>query len=483
MILSLAELLGLPQGLPAPVLDPVTLRWALLLLGLLWGVLALRGRGVAALALGLLYAALACGIWALALGRPYGVLLDPEATRRAADIAVAAASGDRSTGFLVGQPATRGPWMALLGAGVPAPVVQLLPTLAPTLSLVATGLVLALLLAPRRTALTSACLWLAFSTGDLGAARGLGFVSAAWRHPEAALVWPAALLAALLLGRAPLSTRARTALVAALVLAAGLWRGGHASSLPEAVLALLLDPWLFLPLAWLGLRRECEPATLGLLLGGAASAIAQPLTGAGDGWAGLCAWRLGLILASVPALEEGARLALERAGEWRGLRLGSVAPDRLALGASLLLALPGGFLAWWDPVRTDATARASVESTAGATDETTAWIRQNTPADAVFVAGRAYAPLVAVMGQRRVLRAPDLLQPGDEGRRLRLEGALVLGRNPPAWAEDYHPSFLLAAPGDFAERGIRGPEDLEQRSGLLRRYSGAHGFGVFEIVR
>ena len=88
MILRPGALLGLPEGVPDAVIDVVALRWALVLLALVWAVAAARGRGVTVLGAGLLFTAVGAGFWVLALGRPYGLLVDPAITRAAAEASV-----------------------------------------------------------------------------------------------------------------------------------------------------------------------------------------------------------------------------------------------------------------------------------------------------------------------------------------------------------------------------------------------------------
>jgi hypothetical protein len=94
-----------------------------------------------------------------------------------------------------------------------------------------------------------------------------------------------------------------------------------------------------------------------------------------------------------------------------------------------------------------------------------------------------YAPSVAVLAGRRLLRAPSLREARDENARVRAEGALLSGRPLPPGARDHGVRFVFVAPGDFRARGIARPEDLLGRPGFVPRYADANGFRVFEIVR
>ena len=65
------------------------------------------------------------------------------------------------------------------------------------------------------------------------------------------------------------------------------------------------------------------------------------------------------------------------------------------------------------------------------------WIGENTPRDAAIVADEDYAPAVAILAGRRLLRAPSLVAPPDDERRLRLQRALFEGHPPPALLQRY----------------------------------------------
>jgi hypothetical protein len=125
MIASLAESLGLPPGLP---LDIVSFRYLLLAVATLWVLAAARGYRWSALAIGSLAWTLSMGFWCLALQRPYGLMVDPEATVRAAEMAVAAASGAGGASPVVGEQARHLAWQWLAKTGIAHDLVMALPT-------------------------------------------------------------------------------------------------------------------------------------------------------------------------------------------------------------------------------------------------------------------------------------------------------------------------------------------------------------------
>jgi hypothetical protein len=155
------------------------------------------------------------------------------------------------------------------------------------------------------------------------------------------------------------------------------------------------------------------------------------------------------------------------------------------MGAAALVALlvPGSFLAWWDPTRIDGVAGASVPGLTHAVYDVTTWIRDHTPATAVVLASEDYAPTVAVLSGRRLLRAPTLSEPADEWRRIRAQAAVLEGRDPQKYVARYGVTYVLIAPSEFAQHGLAKPEDLDRLAQLRLRYRHAEGFRVYEIVR
>jgi len=202
-----------------------------------------------------------------------------------------------------------------------------------------------------------------------------------------------------------------------------------------------------------------------------------------DSWTGQALYRAGLVVAAAAPL----RAIATQVGEW----LLAVRPSRegwnaTAVGGALLLAAtaPGSTLAWWEPARLDPVARASAEPLAAGVVEPMEWIRRETPKTAVVLASPDYAPLVAALAGRRVLRAPTLLTPPDDERRRRLERAVLTGTEPPprALLERYGLRFVVAAPGDFQDFGIQAPHELAARPHLRLRHVSVQGFRVYEVV-
>ena len=480
MILRPGALLGLPEGVPDPVFDVIALRWVLLLLALVWTVAAARGRDLAVLAAGLAFAGVATGFWVLALGRPYGLLVDPAVTRAAAEASVVSASGSSAETFLAGEAAPRTPSVVLAGLGVPARALILAPTLLPPFFLAAVAVLVYAAHPDRSLAPLAASLWLAFSTGDLETLRGMGIVPGLWSHPWSAL----AVLTLVLLALVPVPAGWRIAIVGA----AGLFvlrapivdPPSRQLGLGQSCLLLTLDQAVWLPLAAWGLWRGAWAAARALVPVGAGLVLAAAAGPAVDPWAGHALYRLGVILAACGPVD----LLVRRAGEsLRALPSLSRSADGRSLGlAALLLALaPTSFLAWWNPVRLDPVAEASVYAQASRIEAVMAWIRQGTPKDAVILAPPAYGPDVAVLAGRRVLRAPLLGEANDEIRRQRVERRVLAGHGPPGPLEYYNLRYVLLPPGGFPEDGIRGPQDLEGRPGLVLHHA-ADEFRIYEIT-
>jgi hypothetical protein len=479
MILRPGALLGLGEGVPDPVFDVIALRWVLLLLALVWTLAAARCRGLAVLAAGLLFAGVATGFWVLALGRPYGLLVDPAATRAAAEASVVSASGSSAETFLAGEAAPRTPSVVLAGFGVPARLLILAPTLLPPLFLAALAVLVYAAYPDRGAAPLAASLWLAFSTGDLETLRGMGIVPGLWSHPWSALV----VLALVLLALVPLAPGWRIAMVGA----AGLivWRAPivdpprtHLGLAPSCLL-LTLDQVVWLPLAAWGLRRGAWIAARVLVPVGAGLVLAAVAWPAVDPWAGHALYRLGLILAACGPVD----ILVRRAGE--SLRaLPSLSPSadarRLGLAAVLAVFAPTSFLAWWNPVRLDPVAEASVYAQASRMEAVMGWIRGSTPRDAVILAPAAYGPDVAVLAGRRVLRAPLLGEAADEARRQRVEERVLAGQ-PSSKRDHYNLRYVLLPPGGFPEHGIRGAEDVERFPGFVLRHA-ADEFRIYELT-
>ncbi|MCM2256336.1 MAG: hypothetical protein NDJ94_11770 [Vicinamibacteria bacterium] len=495
--MSLAEGLGFVRV--DPVLDIAAHRWSLVLLVVAWALAAARGHRRLALAFGLAWAFAGPLFWALALGRPLGYGLDPHATRGTAELVVAAASGRAGEAAIAGEPVaiSLAARLAVGGLG-DAPLIAL-AALAP--ALVAPLLALAAFACGRgERAAALAILLLALATGDLDALRGTGLTSGVAYRPEAALVLPIALAAALLVARLARGGLVLAALVAAAALSVVLrGLGLPAPAAPpvvpieELAWALTLDHGLLLALAALRLwqwrqggdataedRAGAGFAAAGLALGLAGVVGLGPL--AADPWPGHVGWRLGLLLlasgAALPLLHELVDLV---AGLPRLRTLLDRPREDVAAVLLVLVVAPGSFLAWWAPHRLDPLVLESLEPLSPRTTEAAAWLAANTPADAVVLCSTNYLPEVLLAGRRRVLRAPALGQPEDGERRDRAERSALAGRENPTLYARYGLRYVFIGPGDFREHGIAWPYELDDRPGLILRHTAPGGFRVYEL--
>jgi hypothetical protein len=479
---GLGEWLGLPAG-HAEVSHAVTaLRWTLMLLAVAWAALSLRSRPPVVLLAGIVYTTAAVGFWSLALARPYGLLVDPDTTRQAAQISVTAGTGHPDEGFLSGEPSVASSWSRLAALGVPAEIVLWLPSLLPLVVLPAVAIAIWSLWNHRGRALLGACLWLAFSTGDLDSHRGVGFVSAAWGHPEAVLTFLPLVVTVLATGRLLSGSRLCLPICAVLV---GFWGAspgvGPPLALPNSLLLLVLDQGPWLPLALVGARRGLDGATAALIGVGGLLVIACALPTGVDPWRAQAAYRLGLILAATGPLQHLATRVGESLVHYRPFR--RRAAERLGIAALLLLFVPGSFLTRWNPARLDPLADASLEPLSTNLRAAMERIRQETAPDGVFVASPDYAPHVAVLAGRRVLLAPTLVaSPADLERRHRAERLALSGADPGKLRQLYGLRYVLITPGDFRQHGIEDSADLPDRRSLQLLFTARGGFHVYEIA-
>ena len=480
MILRPGAILGIPEGVPDVVSHLVLLRYVLVLLALVWAAAALMGGRRRMLLAALAFTTAATGFWVLALGRPYGLFIDPDITRAAAEASVAAASGSRAEWFLAGEPAPATPAVVLAARRVPAALLILAPSVLPAVFLAVVGILIYAAWPDRSRAPLAASLWLAFSTGDLETLRGAGIVPGLWSHP-----WAAASTAVLLvLSLVP----AAAAIRGLIVMGAGLvlLRTPFASpagpdlGIGQAVYLLTMDqvPWIVLA-AW-GVRRGAWPAPRALVGAGAGLVLASTV-GPLDAWGGHLLYRAGILMASVGPVEQIAERTGEALRAWRpSLARGGGARG---LGLAVLAAAfaPGSFLAWWYPLRLDPVAEASLDPHSSRITAAAAWIRRNTPPGAAFLAPAEYGPDIAVLAGRRVLRAPRLGEAADEVRRQRVERLVLSGQPPEGPVRYYNLRYVFLAPGSFAEHGVHGPEDLEARPGLALRYADEE-FRIYELT-
>lgn len=480
MIPAPSELLGLPPAATGRGLDVALLRYLALTLVALWCWSLARGQRGLALSLGVVCVAISTGFWVLALGRPWGVLVDPGATRTAAEVSVASLAPGAGS-FVVGETPGAGFLRWLLALGLSGPVVQALPTLLPVVVLPALGLAVALLWRDPDRAAFGASLVLVASTGELGAALGWGLLPGIWRHPAAAAALPLILAAVLALARLPSRRAARASSLAVLVVWAMI-PVGPALPLGDALLALSVEQGIWFPLAALGLRAGWDVATRSLVTGGAALALLASLGLPLDPWGGIGLYRLGLILAGTTGLWHAAP-SLAAAAAGAAPRLASRFEARwLVAGLALAVAAPGSAVVWWDPTSADLVSSASAAPPSAALEPSLRWVRENTPADAVFLASPAYSSTLSVRTGRRVLRAPDLLQATDEAERVRAERRLLVRRPLPEWVRRYGVGWVFVAPGDFEARGVASPEQLVGRPGLVLRHRDEARYFVFEVV-
>ncbi len=483
MILHPGGLVGLPAGVPSVTYDLAWWRDLLALVALAAGLSEARARRGAALGFALAYGVLGVAFWVAALGRPYGVLIDPDATRWAADVSVAGWAGD-SERFLAGEPGSAHLW-TFLARHLRPDLVTLIPTLLPMLVLPAAALAIAWLWG-RPEAGLAAILWMGGATSTLDALRGTGFLTGLWSRPLASLSWIAVVAAVFIVARLPLSRRAAVAIGVLVVSSwAAVGRHGPALGLVDALLALTLDNHVWLLLGAAGLQRRRDPAACALITGGALLVLAHALGGPGDAWAGAAFFRIGLVLAATEwIMAKAPALAPARVSERiaRTLARFGVAVERLPQASIVVLVLAGGLLAWWDPPRTDPVAKESLEPVPEALAEAMEWLRTHTPPQAAVLAAESYAGAVPILGGRRVLRAPGLLTAPDEERRLRLQRAVLAGHPPPALLQRYGLRYLFIALGDFRDEGVAHPEDLDALGTLRLVYANAKGMRVYEIV-
>jgi len=249
--------------------------------------------------------------------------------------------------------------------------------------------------------------------------------------------------------------------------------------LAQTCLLLTLDQGPWLPLAVWGLWRGAWVVARLLVAAGAVLVLAGTVWSI-DPWGGHAVYRLGLLLAACGPVD----VLIRRAGDTL-VALPSLSryrdPQRLGLAALIAALVPGSFLAWWNPVRLDPLAEASVYPEASRIAAVMQWIRVSTPKDAVFLAPPAYGPDIAVLAGRRVLRAPLLGEARDEVRRQRVERLVLAGRGPRGPLDYYNLRYVFLPLQGFPERGIDGPEDLTGRADLTLRYA-ADEFRIYELT-
>ena len=471
------SLLGLPPGRPSVVFEAAYCRDLLVLLALAAGWAVARRREGWALAVAVAWAVLALGFWTFTMGRPYGVLQDPAATRWAAEVSVAAHAGG-GDGFLAGEPPRHRGWVAA-SPRVGARPLLLLPTVLPLAVYPVIAMLITFLWGMPRAAL-GAILWMAVSTLELDVVRGTALIPAMWPKPAAGIVIAVAIAGALAISRWLPWPRLAVLAGAAVAILCAVVVGARAPIAPAEVIGVVvLDALAWVALGLIGLWSRRDPAALGLVAGGSAALLLTAL-GLADAVVAAAVYRVGLVLAATPVIADAAeraggllRLPLPRGRVW--------SPDGAGvLGAAVAVMIAGSFLTWWDPPRMDSLAMTSLEPIPDGLAETMDWVRSSTDPQGVFVAGEDYAPAVAVLGGRRVLRAPTLFTAADEERRLRAERAVLMGRRVDNLLRRYGVRYVLLAPGQFGDHRLAEPWGIES-SGLPLLYRSPSGLRVYEF--
>jgi hypothetical protein len=460
------DLLGLPAPDEAAAVQ-IALRYVLLLLALACAALFARGRRALAVLAAALFVEAALLVWTASLSRPYGLFVDPDVTRAAAEAATAVLPG--ADGALSGEPRPDSLSVRLVRWGLAPGKVIVWPSLLPLVVVPGLGLLI-YLLGRGEAGAAAAVLWLAFSTPEPAALRGEGFLPGLWSHPAAAVLLVVVTGAALAAGR--LRSRAPGIALGVVAALAFTWMrpGGPAPSLVGRLLAATLEqgPWLLL--GAFGLARGAPAAAWSLVLGGGALYLLGPR--AADTWATHAAYRLGLILAATAPVLDLARGAAALLAPERLRRAVGATPERFGFAVLVAVTLPGSFTARWNPAALDPVVTASQSPLSTNLRPGLEWVRTHTPADATCVASPDYAALVAVVGERRVLRAPELWDPADDQRRRRAERILAAGREPEL-ARRYQVGCVFFASSDVGWLGTTTREELDRVPGLRLGYADA----------
>jgi hypothetical protein len=481
----MSDVLGPWPGLPGLADREASLRWLLALLGCVWALAAARGQRRAAVVAGVVFAGLAAGFWALALGRPYGLPFAPDVAREAGS-AVLASEWRAPVGLVPDSPFVGGPWARLALLGVPASWLVSLPSALPLVVLPGIGLLVHLLWRARAAPL-GAILWWTCATGELTTLRGAGLLPGLWSRPAGGLGLllgvAAVLVAVRLRGRAARAPWLALALGGAWLACSG--PGAPLALVPTLLLATLDHaPWWLLASVS---RRRWDPATRALVMAG----LLGLLGGAGglpvDAWGAAALLRLGLLLGVARTLD-GLCPAL---GRWLRPALGArarlsppLAPRALALGLIVLLLAPASAHAWWRPQRLDPLVSGSLTPLPPDLLAAAAWARSHTPREAVFVTGAEWAAAVPALAARRVLYAPALVSTPDAEKRARLSYLAVAGEDEQGRRNlrRYGVTHLFAHISDVRAWNLSDWDALEATRRFRLRHAGGT-FRVFEIVQ
>ena len=162
--------------------------------------------------------------------------------------------------------------------------------------------------------------------------------------------------------------------------------------------------------------------------------------------------------------------------------LENVVELRLGMAALLAVLAPGSFLVWWPPVQLDAVMAESLDPVPRVLVEVADAVRRHTGAESVVMASVENAPVVAALAGRRVLRAPSLVQPPDADARWLVEQKVLAGRTTDRLVRRYGVSHVLVAPGDFLDRGLEGPEELERLAAVQLVYVHPEGYRLYALI-
>jgi len=440
----------------------------LLFLFLLVGARLLSKRPRLALPVAAAFVTLACGLWVLALARPYGLLIDSGVTQRIAAASIAEQEG--AGGLLGGAPAAGGLVAALSSQGVPASLLSFLFTAAPVLAAL---VFLWLLVLSVREIEDQAILAVAASVflfTDLDLLAGSALPALAWASPRGALI--ALLSVAVFTLTRRLGSRLSVSMLApAAVLVAGLLFQrpfGYASRQWLEALGSLL-PLILLSLAAAGSDRRALQS--GVVTFCAALGIAL----VGGGMHGFAAARGALLVAALPGFRRLVAALDDLAAEL------APGPHLGGLGAFFLLIAPATAPFWWRPPAIDRVTEDSLEPvSATLVAEMRALAAATKPGD-VIVASPEMAPYVMVFAGRRVLRAPTLVTPPDDADRQAAEFTILRGRARPRLLARFGVTHLLAAPGDFTDRGVPDPESLAAHPGFSLVREGAARIRLYRV--
>jgi hypothetical protein len=207
-------------------------------------------------------------------------------------------------------------------------------------------------------------------------------------------------------------------------------------------LTLDLGPLLLLAAAGVIVaRRRGTPRHAVLLAVGAGALL---------GWAGYLA---GAFVGIAPEPDEFHYFARFVAGLFAGVAL-HAAGVRLAARqgwtpaqgtvAAIALTLPLAFPTWWDPPRQDRYYALSTKPIPRPVQDYTRWVLENTPRDAVFVAGDSSSLWIPALAGRQVLLTSDLRPPSDYAERKKAQDVMLfsddvelIGRTAARWRIRY----------------------------------------------